>query len=91
MLVRCIVLSLDRFESQTEDVKGWSELINYAWLIEERLQVKPHLWTRRPEDPGQSVFLRNVPFFLQWWRYFLSAACSPTWPELRTGFPSSSD
>lgn len=24
MLVRCIVLSLDRFESQTEDVKGWS-------------------------------------------------------------------
>lgn len=22
MLVRCIVLSLDRFESQTEDVKG---------------------------------------------------------------------
>lgn len=27
MLVRCIVLSLDRFESQTEDVKGKSGLM----------------------------------------------------------------
>lgn len=26
MLVRCIVLSLDRFESQTEDVKGESPM-----------------------------------------------------------------
>lgn len=29
MLVRCIVLSLDRFEGQTEDMKG-NERMNYS-------------------------------------------------------------
>lgn len=49
-----------------------------------------HLRIRRHDDPDQAFFLRNMTLF-QWWRYFLSAACSPTWPELRTGFPSFSD
>lgn len=30
MLVRCIVLSLDRFEGQTEDMKGDNEKMNRA-------------------------------------------------------------
>lgn len=33
MLVRCIVLSLDRFEGQTEDMKGANEKMNGADLL----------------------------------------------------------
>ena len=31
MLVRCIVLSLDRFESQTDDVKGMPTIHAILW------------------------------------------------------------
>lgn len=76
MLVRCIVLSLDRFESQTEDVKGESPLLIFS------LQTNL-LFSSLLTDPSLCAH--------QWWRYCQNAACCPTWPEWTTGCPSFSD